>query len=316
MLPRSAVVRLASIVLLGLTSTACADYGWKSETFDLGVAADLRAVTSLGGSHLAAGESGTVVVLRDDGGVVVRDIGDRDLNAVSYGMVVGDGGFAATSDDDGLTWTALDLGVSADLHAIVDLGDYFAILGDDVVLLRQDDGTWTPLEPPEGEWGRLRAGKDDGYFQYLVGLEGIVWTNVEDPALASWGRESVGTTADLFAIGDGPETPDGESDTVVIAGSNGTLLTHTRWTWDWHRLETDTTADFIGYSSGILLTAEGEIMELEAIEQPWRARLVHLHDYPGALGLDASVDPVEREIVLVGADGLAARLWYEEQPPW
>jgi hypothetical protein len=192
------------------------------------------------------------------------------------------------------------------------MGYRTVILGDDVVLLEQPDGTWTPLPPPDdGGWGDLRAGTT-WYQTYFVGLEGVVWTNADplDPA-SPWIRESTGTTADLFAVDTGLGGVETE-EIMLVAGSEGTLLTHDHWNSVWDSIDTGLTVDFIRYSNGILLTEDGELLQPSGQYGEGEIELRPRGAYPGALGLDGWPD----DLVVVGVDGLARHLYHAEPNPW
>lgn len=315
-----------TLVFAGLTSMACSESGWQSEKVKLGVGADLSAVEATPSQspfhgYVAVGASGAIVSWesknprrRKDRFIRVRDIGDRDLRALSWLphreslIVVGDGGTAALSDDFGDSWTSLELDVDADLHAILYVFAGWVgrtlILGDDVVLNEQPDGTWAPLPPPEGGWGDLRAG-DSRYRTYLVGLEGVVWQNAEpfDPA-SPWIRQPTGTTADLFAVDSGPHSEE-TAESMVVVGSQGMLLIYDSGTWE--RIDTGRTADFIRYSDPLLLTDEGEILELDWDDEG--IELEHVRTFPGALGFD-TWPPHDK--MVVGVDGLVMHLYNDD----
>lgn len=309
--------RLTLVALLvATTSTACTQDEWTSQTIELGISADLSTVTfsawGEGEGYLAAGTSGTIVYWdsrapkRRDRFVWTTDIGDHDLHALGDllgegSLVVGDGGTAALTTD-GRSWASLDLGVDADLYAIVAGIDTW-VVGDGVVLRKPFDGEWTEVPPPAGGWGDLRAGWG-GHGLHLVGLDGVVWTN-HGP---SWTAEAIGTNADLFAVSYGPG-PSYLEEEVAVVGAEGTFLLR-RGAGYWERVDTGLTVDFIRYSGELLLTAEGELFEVHQVGG--EVELSSFRTHPGALGFERS--PLG--LAVVGADGLAIQLTYREPAYW
>lgn len=56
----------------------------------------------------------------------------------SQRVVVGDGGFAARTDNYNRPWKTVDLQTSADLHALITVGEVVIIVGDEAVRVLQD----------------------------------------------------------------------------------------------------------------------------------------------------------------------------------
>jgi hypothetical protein len=312
---RTLAAFLAVVVPL---STACDDVGgWTSETIDLGISVDLSAVTEIGwgsgSGYLAVGSSGTILYWdhtapkRDDRFVRVMDLGDHDLHALvrlwdGY-MVVGDGGTAAIGEGDARSWTPLDVGVSADLHAIVPSADGLLLVGDGVVVRMSVEGEWTEIPPPDGGWGQLRAGIGTYGATYLIGLDGVIWAHYEEEPASPWIAEWPGTSADLFDI----DIP-GESETPLVVGANGTFLRGSFGSWV--PIDTGLTADLIRLHDGMLLTAEGELFEVDAYSGV--VDLSKRWTHPGALDFAHA----EHQIGIVGSDGLALDISFHMQEPW
>lgn len=308
----------AATVALG-TMDAClclgVDRGWQAtEVIELGISADLHAVVPLSDSdnarryeYLAVGAAGTVVAWGNgDGGtgelfVESSVIGDVDLRAAWAELidhdeppswwVVGDGGTAAFSSDRGQTWTLADLGTSANLHAITDVGGRLVVVGDDVVRIRNADGTWSEPPTPAGGWGRLRGihGDADSERVWAVGLDGVIWS-AEDPSEV-WVAEASGVGTDLFAIGSLYEGR------VAAVGAEGTFLLHDASGWT--RVETDEQNDFVGYGSNRVLAVNGDVFELEFRND--KVRLEHIETFAGARAFSPGY-----YLMVVGDAGVAA----------
>lgn len=265
----------SSALLLG-----CTEYGWQEpEELDLGVSADLYAVSDVGWtgwstsvSYLAVGAQGTVVAFGDQGDRWVSKqmtVGDQNLYAVTSAhgawYVVGAGGFAASSEDHGLTWAELELGTTSDLHAIVDYGSFYAepgsmiIVGDEVVFLRHPDGSWQEQPAPEGGWGRLRDARP-GYGTYLVGLGGVAWYNNDPYEPASlWEEADTHTNADLLEMT--KENFEGVDEFWTFT-SDGTVL-HYAGGPSWVGIDLDERIEIVDFDNWKALAADGTVYEFD-----------------------------------------------------
>ncbi len=188
-------------------------------------------------------------------------VGEHDLRDVwadeSGWWIVGDAGSVFVSVDYGLTWATVDIGTTADLRRITNVGSRMLIVGDDIVLLQGGDGLWTVILPPQGSWGELRAVHYDGSRVYVVGRAGKAWS-AADPS-GEWVAEAVETSVDLFDVGsfqwayDEPLQP-------VIVGADGTMLL--RGDSGWKKVDTRTKSDLIAYEDGGVLAADGKLYEV------------------------------------------------------
>jgi hypothetical protein len=301
------ILSLAATAALGLVPGChfCQDGGWQPpKSTDLGVSSNLHSVVAPG---IAVGSAGTVVAWGQslDGEPVVETsiLADVELWGVTDAgggrwVVVGDGGFAAVSDDWGQTWTTLDLGTSADLHAVLAVDESVIAVGDEVVRVRQADNTWLEPTAPQGGWGQLRAigsfypDEDPGVF--AVGLGGVI-SSTTDPS-GVWVAEDSGVSVDLFAVGPLQWT-------VGAVGASGTFLV--REDGEWRPIETERTADFIDYQEfdpyGVLLAADGDILQFHLTDG-----FRYLDRIEGARDLAASSPYYE--LIAVGDAGLAVSM--------
>jgi hypothetical protein len=290
------------------------------EPIDLGVDADLHAIVQLSDEipngyyeYLAVGEAGTIVAWGETYSrnktkqfVEVSQFGDEDLHAAwvdrpgddydwynpsKSWWVVGDAGTIAISDNKGATWNAIVLpGVDADLYGIDGFDGRPVIVGDEIVLVRLPDGTWTQPPTPEGGWGSLRSVASDGERIYAVGLEGKAWST--DHPNGEWVAEPVGVDVDLFDIdiqGSAFSLSYGP-DELMIVGEAGTMLIQDRFGWE--QYDGDLSVDLIDVHGNCMLGADGEVYEY--------GTLLPLDSSPGAMAVNCRYD-----IATVGADGLA-----------
>jgi hypothetical protein len=268
--------------------------GWDDWPLELDTSADLLAVAEGTDVYVAAGTAGTVVWAADwgSGSATVGDATLRSLWIDEFvWWVVGDEGMAAVSGDRGLNWTIVELGTSADLYAILNVGSRLVVVGDDVVLVQAADGVWSEVTPPGGGWGKLRAVQDSATRTYVVGLDGVVWS-ATDPT-GEWVRESVGVDVDLFDVVR-------YGDHVGIVGAGGTLLV--RDGDGWSRAQTGVEVDLIAWAGGLVLGAEGQVYER-------RSELELLDTFAGARAL--ATDKYGDGIVMVGDGGMARTMYLE-----
>lgn len=300
-----------------VTLPGCCGIGydpWQAaEVIELETDADLFAVTGLpydNSDHpyenLAVGAGGIVVMWGSDFDsatiefttfVDSQQVGDQNLRAVwadeSAWWVVGDAGTVVVSVDRGLTWTAVDLGTTANLRGITSVGSRLVVVGDGVVFLQGGDGVWTEIPAPAGGWGDLRAVHDDGSRVFTVGLAGKVWS-AEDPS-GEWTAEEIGTSVDLFDVGTLESY--GDPSLTVVVGAAGTLLL--RDTAGWTRVETKVDADLIAYDGHQVLAAGGRLYEIR--DNPKR-RLRHIDTLAGALAMASEFG---LGVLAVGSEGVA-----------
>jgi hypothetical protein len=166
------------------------------------------------------------------------------------GAVTGDGGFLATSPDN-LTWTAQNVGTSADLFSL--LGEEWVggaagtvrvkrfgvwedrsiSTGEDVVLSTQSSGEAIAYGSGGGIWKTINYGGTwtfvqnagvplhDGWggtfvFGLAVGDNGTILKTTDSGA--TWTPRNSGTTADLYAV------TGGGTGQYIVVGENGTIL--------------------------------------------------------------------------------------------
>ncbi|MDC0672568.1 WD40/YVTN/BNR-like repeat-containing protein [Nannocystis radixulma] len=187
------------------------------------VDADLFAVAAAQEVALAVGDGGTIL-RRIDGVWTAQASGTEaalrgvEVTGAGVALAVGDGGTILRSADAGVTWSAVDAGVTAGLAAVRCRKDGTCVaVGDDTLLVSLDAGaTWaTPGDAPP-EPGALRAvGIDRWTFHSFiaVGLAGAIvvsddgrtWTSVP------------GSTTDYAAVAS-------DSNDWVLAGADGALF--------------------------------------------------------------------------------------------
>ena len=222
--------------------------------------------------------------------------GAGELHAVHDWLVVGEQSFAAESLDQGLTWTPIELGIGGDLHAIARVDQRLVVVGDELVLVRESDGTWLePPPPPEG-WGQLRDVHHDPVVDrtWAVGLGGRIWRSA-DPR-ESWLAEDSGTTADLFAIARFAAG----SEQLMAAGADGALQVRERTSEasPWRTEASGVEVDILDAHQGKLLTAEGVLLE-------------HAGDGFEIVETVAGARKLAGDAYLVGDAGLVARKRFE-----
>jgi hypothetical protein len=301
------------------------DVGWQSpRSIDLGADSNLH---SVGAHGIAVGSAGTVAVgsegtvlawtvnwgdgFNSEPVVETSTLTDVELRGVTDAgdrrwVVVGDGGFAAVTNNSGETWTTLDLGTSADLHAVFTVDDSVVVVGDNVVRVLQADDTWLEPANPQVGWGQLRAGRAGGpryaddQRTYVVGLGGAI-SSTTDPS-AVWVAEDSGVDVDLFGVGSLGRT-------VAAVGANGTFLVRNE-AGEWSPIETERTTDFVDYLDfdpfGVVLAADGELLQCD--QDDLSEGFQHLDRIEGARDLVAQ--PLNLGLIVVGDAGLAVSIDY------
>jgi hypothetical protein len=301
-------IRLLSTACAGValgTMTGCpfifpgcgTENGWQEQRpISLGVDVDLEAVVPLYENEgdrywtsLAVGAGGTVVAwgetITDDTNEPFVDsfvVGGSALRGAAVSgagwWVVGDGGMLAVTETRGQMWSTIDLGTTANFHAIANHVDKLVVVGDEVVFTQDPNGNWVEVPAPSGSWGQLRAVYSDGTRIYAVGLAGVVWSSA-DP-LGEWIAEDVGVDVDLFGV----STHYAGTMQILIAGAQGTVVLGDS-SAGWTMLETNSTVDFIDCSGSTLLAADGVVSELDyegellPVGTFSGARALHFEDY-------------------------------------
>jgi hypothetical protein len=253
---------------------------------------------------LAVGAGGSVIAWGDEYDLTNAahlrfvehwQVGEADLQAAwadqSAWWVVGNAGTVAVSHDLGLTWTPVDIGTTANLRGIANVGSRLVVVGDGGVWVQGSAGNWAAAPTPVGGWGELRAVHHDGSRVYAVGLAGKIWS-AADPS-GEWVAEDIGTDVDLFDVG----TFEVRYDDVRIAvvGAAGSL--RLRDASGWKRVRTGTSEDLIAFDDHGVLAANGELFEISK-----KRRLRSLETLPGAQALSYSHGP---GALAVGARGVA-----------
>jgi hypothetical protein len=279
------------------------------EPLELGVQDDLHAIAVdpywKGEGPLpfhAVGAGGLIVEARDE--IRTHRPVEVDLHGVAVSdftvIAVGDAGTVVRAPSDGSgEWQIVDVGVTADLHAIVPLAVLDLVLGDGVLIVHDHlSDTWTLAPPPLPGWGSLRAAfrLGEGTY-YAVGLAGAAWST-HDP-LAAWARVDLDTNEDLLV---------GKGGDAFIAGTRGTRRV---WLGDeWKVWDRDNDRDFIaGESRNLLLAADGSLVGGESVASATLSLITDLG--PGMAAMGAAWDggtPGASTLIVVGAKGRALRL--------
>jgi hypothetical protein len=302
--------RLASTVTVLVMSTGCCS-GWSDfEPLDLGVSADLEAVTIVDGWFLAAGSDGTVVAFTVDSSEPVAWIvaDGADLHGVSVGpgpvdwWVVGDDGSIAFSNTRGRLWKDVALATTNDLYAIGRVGDEIVVVGDDLVRVRQTDGTWIEPPAPASGWGRLRAVSSHPYLGpvWAVGLDGVI-VSAATPS-GDWVAENSGTEADLQVVTWGTQAK------LLAMGEAGTMVVRDEGTGEWSLIDAGIDVDFVGadgFDGSMVVAEDGRILKLyDHGRQGWE--LETFTSYPGARTVAVDSDMGGLSLAVVGEGGTAA----------
>jgi hypothetical protein len=183
---------------------------------------------------------------------VGTSVGSNDLRGVTYGTVVAADGtltpaFVAVgtqgamfSSPNGITWTALNSGVSSDLNAAVYGGIYMAAGAGGAMLSSSDAITWTSLN--SGTPNNIYALTTTGGGVYLAaGANGtIIYTTDR----VNWTAADSGTANDLHGLVYG-------NGIYVAVGAQGTLLASTDAV-TWQAVAGQSSSDLIGVAYGLL----------------------------------------------------------------
>jgi hypothetical protein len=319
---RTTVRYVLSAAVMGALATAsacCPGDGWEeSRPIDIGVSADLNAVAHLQDAeflYLAVGSGGTVVAWADDyighvtkkswtipGDVELRGALSRPFGESHEWWVIGDGGFAAVTDDRGETWSTVDVGTTADLHAILEVDERLVVVGDAGVRVLESDGTWIEPPAPTDGWGQLRdvALGESTERLCAVGLGGLILT--ANGPTDDWVAEDSGTSADLFAVGEFLEER-----LIGATGATGTVVVRDVDSSEWRSLDSGIEADIIDYRDDHFLTADGELLEAGYERDVWG--LEHLETLPGARALIRHQTVGSLTLIVVGEAGSVNVKW-------
>lgn len=311
----------AAVVLANLHCQGDCGQWESAEQLDLGVADDLHAITWYAPDPpyrtLAVGAGGVIVDRSDDDLEIAHPV-TADLHAVlitpTFAIAVGDRGTVVrTGHLDNSPWTTVAAGTTADLHALVAVGDDLFVAGDAAVLHHDAaSDTWTELSPPNGGWGPLRMAVHTAAGTVVAGLGGLAWTTpTPDDLLTPWTRLSLATDADLLA---------GESD--VIVGRRGAV--RVRLGADWISVDAPVDADFVAvaripelYNPGpethTLLAADGRVFDLDPAERTLTESTTLA---PDLRALVSTRSEYSARVLGVGPAGAAELREYRGCEPW
>jgi len=175
---------------------------WTARTS--GTTARLNGVVAGLGTFLAVGDNGTI--LRSTDGTTWNPVSagtSSNLYAIAVVngalVTVGAGGTLLSSSDAGLTWTARNTGVTADLRSAVYASRYVVVGDAGTVITSTDLATWTAQTAPTP-----RALRRVVYSTRLVAV-GDVGTVLLSADGLSWTSAASGTSADLRALAAGSQ---------------------------------------------------------------------------------------------------------------
>lgn len=249
----------------------CPDTWSEPETIDFGTEVDLIGVgpglehdsfvvVGLGG--LISSFDGETATATSPINLALRAIERREIRL----LAVGDQGTILVSDDAGQTWTSRTSGTTGSLiaivHAPLTTGDFVVAVGVESIVVSADAGeTWSVVMEPATGWGTLRGVFATQERVYAVGDGGVAWSSSSPAGL--WNVETLGTTANL--LGGGPHHPENyvtaETDTLLVAASDNTVLVRDSSGWQVRPLELD--GDLIAISGGYVLTSTGAVYDLD-----------------------------------------------------
>ncbi|MFO7562007.1 MAG: hypothetical protein R6X02_05145 [Enhygromyxa sp.] len=189
--------------------------------------------------------------------VDIRRPTSADLHDISSAggefTAVGAGGVILQSAD-AIEWAPVEVpGLDADLWSVtpVRVGSawWLTVIGDGVLMVRDDEGVWHEPPAPADGWGQLRALFYDSSGYVVVGLAGVAWSATE--LVGEWKGEATGVEADLTTAAFGS----------CAAGPGGTLVC--REFDGWQVIETGVDVDFVDASASRVLTADGRVYTLD-----------------------------------------------------
>src|SRR5690606_35593136 len=194
---------------------------------------------------------------------------DGEFTAVGAGGVI-------LQSADAIEWTPVEVpGLDADLWSVtpVRVGSawWLTVVGDGVLMVRDDDGVWHQPPAPADGWGQLRALFHVSSGHVVVGLAGVAWSATE--LVGEWNEEATGAEADLTTAAFGS----------CAAGSGGTLVC--REFDGWQVIETGVDVDFVDASASRVLTADGRVYTLDD-----HRKLALVAEYDGTFSAQSDVD--------------------------
>jgi len=268
----------------------------------------LRGIVRIDGGHLAVGTSGVIVRRQSDSDwTPIGSMSIAELLAVDqWGpriIVVGRDGTVLRSDDDGLTFEALDFGAIEDLHAVLLDGQRGVIVGDQQIAWSSDGGdSWSPASLPAGG-AALRGVAADGETLWAVALAGVLLRSDDDGA--SWSAIASPVSADLWAIGyAGVDLEVG----LYAVGDGGTILRleSSGWTVIDHEID----GDFRAVRGNYIVGLGGLVVAVEIDEGSEPQRLLELGRDPARGDLWDVVDELavgdQSRLTTIGVDWVVA----------
>ncbi|HEY0138095.1 MAG TPA: hypothetical protein VGB85_28610 [Nannocystis sp.] len=254
----------AALVPLPGCSTGCRDPWLTPEAFDLPVEATILGDvwSTYDGSQVLVGSGGVIVEDVTSTPRIHRPV-TADLRGVTITrelvVAVGDGGTVVVASRGSDEWQVIDLGTTADLHAVTTFEteageEIVVVVGEGVMFARAaETGAWSAVPAPKGGWGSLRGVDAQPYTGTIVavGRGGAIW-RASDPN-GTWQREDSGTSEDLTIVRLG--LIGGTNGTLLRLGDDGTL----------HKFDLGTDSDVLDVHP-VVLTADGRVFEFEAYE--------------------------------------------------
>lgn len=221
---------------------------------------DLRGIVRTDSGHLVVGTGGAIVRRpRYSDWTAIESPTTADLLGVdqwgSRMIAVGRSGAAVRSEDDGLSFEVLDLGVLEDLHAVWLDSQRGVIVGDEQILWSNDGGqSFAPASFPSGAALRGVAAADDTLW--AVGLAGTLLRSDDDGA--SWAAVDSPVGADLWAIGwAGIDVEVG----LHAVGDDGTILRLEDGAW--RTIDHDLDGDFRDVRGNSIVGLGGLVVAIE-----------------------------------------------------
>lgn len=235
---------------------------------------DVRGIVRIDAGHVAVGTGGVIVRRTSFADwAPIASPTDADLLAVDqWGpriIAVGRGGAVVRSDDDGLGFATVELGVTEDLHAVWLDGQRGVIVGDDQIAWSSDGGDgWALATLPAGG-AALRGVAADDDVLWAVGLAGVIVRS--DDGGASWSTIASPVGEDLWAIGHAGI--DAEAGLFAV-GDGGTILRLE--TGGWLPIDHALDGDLRSVGGNAIVGADGLVIAIEIDEGPEPQRFVEL----------------------------------------
>jgi photosystem II stability/assembly factor-like uncharacterized protein len=222
---------------------------------------DLRGIVRIESGYLAVGTGGAIVRRTSfSDWAAVESPTAADLLAVDHWgprvLAVGRAGTLVQSEDDGLSFALVELGISEDLHAVLLDGQRGVMVGDDRIAWSSDGGdSWALASLPAGSFS-LRGVADDGEALWAVGLAGAMLRS--DDAGASWSEIAAPVQQDLWAIG--YAGIDAEAGLFAV-GDAGTILRLE--SSGWVSVEHEIEGDLRGVGGNFMVGVDGLVVAIE-----------------------------------------------------